>query len=172
MLFRPSCRRVHWGGLDESDRAVSAMHSKGSLRRTQAKRQILIVDDHPLLRRGLTALIESEADLAVCGEAATCRAALEAIGQSQPDLVIVDLVLGEDDGLDLVKAIRARHPETPSLVLSMHDESVYAERSLRAGALGYVTKQRLDDTVLVAIRCVLNGEKYVSPGISARLDPT
>ena len=136
------------------------------------KKTIFIVDDHSLVRRGLTALIESEADLAVCGEAATCRAALEAISQSQPDLVIVDLVLGEDDGLDLVKAIKARHPEIRSLVLSMHDESVYAERSLRAGALGYVTKQQLDDTVLVAIRYLLNGEKYVSPGISAGLDPT
>jgi len=148
------------------------MRSQSSLRRTQAKRQILIVDDHPLLRRGLSALIESEADLAVCGEAATCRAAIEGIGLRQPDLVIVDLVLGKDDGLDLVKAIKARHPEIPSLVLSMHDESVYAERSLRAGALGYVTKQQLDDTMLFAIRCVLNGEKYVSPGISAGLDPT
>ena len=136
------------------------------------KKTIFIVDDHSLVRRGLTALIESEADLAVCGEAATCRAALEAISQSQPDLVIVDLVLGEDDGLDLVKAIKARHPEIRSLVLSMHDESVYAERSLRAGALGYVTKQQLDDTMLFAIRCVLNGEKYVSPGINAGLDPT
>jgi len=133
------------------------------------KKTIFIVDDHSLVRRGLTALIESEADLAVCGEAATCRAALEAISQSQPDLVIVDLVLGEEDGLDLVKAIKARHPEIRSLVLSMHDESVYAERSLRAGALGYVTKQQLDDTVLVAIRRLLDGETYMSDQLERRL---
>jgi DNA-binding NarL/FixJ family response regulator len=133
------------------------------------KKTILIVDDHSLVRRGLTALIESEPDLAVCGEAATCREALEAIGQSQPDLVIVDLALGDDDGLDLVKAMKAHHPEVPSLVLSMHDESVYAERSLRAGALGYVTKQQLDDTVLVAIRRLLDGEMYLSDKLEGRL---
>jgi DNA-binding NarL/FixJ family response regulator len=133
------------------------------------KKRILIVDDHPLVRRGLTALIESEPDLAVCGEAATCRAALEAIGEIQPDLVIVDLSLGDEDGLDVVKAVKTRHPEVPSLVLSMHDESVYAERSLRAGALGYVTKQQLDDTVLVAIRRLLDGEMYLSDKLEGRL---
>jgi DNA-binding NarL/FixJ family response regulator len=83
--------------------------------------------------------------------------------------VIVDLVLGEEDGLDLVKKIKARHPEIPSLVLSMHDESVYAERSLRAGALGYVTKQQLDDTVLVAIRRLLEGDTYLSDKLERRL---
>jgi DNA-binding NarL/FixJ family response regulator len=133
------------------------------------KKTVLIVDDHSLVRRGLTALIESEPDLAVCGEAATCREALEAIRQSQPDLVIVDLALGEDDGLDLVKAMKTHHPEIPSLVLSMHDESLYAERSLRAGALGYVTKQQLDDTVLVAIRRLLDGEMYLSDKLEGRL---
>jgi DNA-binding NarL/FixJ family response regulator len=133
------------------------------------KKKILIVDDHSLVRRGLTALIESERDLAVCGEAATCREALEAIRQSQPDLVIVDLALGDDDGLDLVKAMKTHHPEIPSLVLSMLDESVYAERSLRAGALGYVTKQQLDDTVLVAIRRLLDGELYLSDKLEGRL---
>lgn len=134
-----------------------------------ARKAILIVDDHPLLRRGLAALIESEPDLAVCGEAATCAAALEAVGESQPDLVIVDLVLESNDGLDLVKKMKARHPEIPALVLSMHDEAVYAERALRAGARGYVTKQRLDDTVLVAIRRLLDGETHMSDTLQARL---
>jgi DNA-binding NarL/FixJ family response regulator len=133
------------------------------------KKKILIVDDHSLVRRGLTALIESEPDLEVCGEAANRREALDAIGQSQPDLVIVDLALGDDDGLDLVKAMKVHHLEVPSLVLSMHDESVYAERSLRAGALGYVTKQQLDDTVLVAIRRLLAGEMYLSNKLEGRL---
>jgi len=133
------------------------------------KKAILIVDDHPVLRRGLASLIESEPDLAVCGEVATCGAALRAIRETLPDLVIVDLALEASDGLELVKEMKARHPDIPALVLSMHDESVYAERSLRAGALGYVTKQQLDDTVLVAIRRLLAGETYMSGQLEARL---
>jgi DNA-binding NarL/FixJ family response regulator len=133
-----------------------------------AKTTILIVDDHPLLRHGLAALIKSERDLDVCGEAATSAAALEAIREHPPDLVIVDLALDGADGLDLIKAMKARHPEIPALVLSMHDEALYAERALRAGARGYVNKQQLDDTLLVAIRRVLNGEMYMSEKTGAR----
>ena len=134
-----------------------------------AKRTILIVDDHPMFRRGLASLIESEPDLAVCGQAGNSTAALQAVQQSQPDLVIVDLALGESDGLDLVKEMKRRHPGIPTLVLSMHDEAVYAERSLRAGARGYVTKQQLDETVLVAIRRLLAGETYMSGTLEERL---
>jgi DNA-binding NarL/FixJ family response regulator len=130
---------------------------------------VLIVDDHPMLRRGLAALIDSEPDLAVCGEAATGAEALAAIRESQPDLVTVDLALEESDGLDLVKELKTRHPEIPVLVISMHDEKVYAERSLRAGARGYVTKQQLDETVLVAIRRLLDGETYLSDKLETRL---
>ena len=127
------------------------MPARKAERTRPAKKAILIVDDHPMLRRGLTSLIESEPDLAVCGEAATCEAALEAIQQSKPDVVIVDIGLEGRDGLELVKDMQVRHP-IPALVLSMHDESLYAERALRAGARGYVTKQQVDDTVLIAIR--------------------
>jgi len=134
-----------------------------------ATRKILIVDDHPVLRRGLAALIESEPGLAVCGEAATCRAALDAIGTNQPDLVIVDLVLVGCDGLDLIKDMKMRHPQIPALVLSMHDEAVYAERSLRAGARGYITKQELDDTLLTAIHRLLDGEMFMSRKLEVRL---
>jgi len=134
-----------------------------------ARKTILIVDDHPVLRRGLAALIESEPDLVVCAEAATSRAALKAIGENQPDLVIVDLVLGEEDGLALVNEIDRLHPEIPSLVLTMHDETVYAERSLRAGALGYVNKQQLDETILFAIRRLLDGERYMSEKLEQQL---
>lgn len=134
------------------------------------RKTIFIVDDHPVLRRGLTALIESEAELVVCGEAASYREALLALPQCRPDLVIVDLSLkGGPDGLDLIKELKARHPETPALVLSMHDESVYAERCLKAGARGYVTKERLEDTVLVAIRQLLAGETYMSEELRTRL---
>jgi DNA-binding NarL/FixJ family response regulator len=133
-----------------------------------AGKTILIVDDHPLLRHGLAALIKSEPDLDVCGEAATSAAALEAIRQHSPDLVIVDLALDGVDGLDLIKTMKAHHPEIPALVLSMHDEALYAERALRAGARGYVNKQQLDDTLLIAIRHVLNGEMYLSEKTGAR----
>ncbi len=130
---------------------------------------VVIVDDHPVLRRGLTALIESESDLAVCGEAASANEALELIGASKPQIVIVDLTLDDSDGLELVKAMKAKHPDIPALVLSMHDEAVYAERSLKAGAKGYVSKQQLDETVLVAIRCVLTGETYMSDALKSGL---
>ncbi len=134
-----------------------------------AEKTILLVDDHPVLRRGLASLIESEPDLTVCGEAATGSEALAAIRDRRPDLAIVDLSLGDSDGLDLVKDLKKRHPELPALVLSMHDEATYAERALRAGARGYLTKQQLDDTVLAAIRRLLAGETWMSPELEARL---
>jgi DNA-binding NarL/FixJ family response regulator len=130
---------------------------------------MLLVDDHPILRRGLTALIESEPGLAVCGAVGTRAAALDAIRESPPDLAIVDLALGDEDGLDLLKEIKTRYPNVPSLVLSMHDEAVYAERALGAGALGYVAKHELDKTVLDAIRCALAGEIYMSEALQRRL---
>lgn len=132
------------------------------------QKAILIVDDHPILRRGLASLIESTNDLGVCGEAATCRGALEAVARSRPDLVIVDLELDGSDGLDFLKEIKKLHPKVPTLVLSMHDEAVYSERCFRAGARGYVTKQELDDTVLEAIRRVLAGEMSMSEKVKAR----
>ena len=136
----------------------------------RAKKEILIVEDHPVLRLGLISLIESEPDLAVCGEASTSKAALKAIRQSNPDLAIVDLGLeGGDDGLDLVKKLRKLHPDIPVLVLTMQDEAVYAERSLRAGAKGFLTKQQLDATVLTAIRDLLAGGTYMSDELKERL---
>jgi len=134
-----------------------------------ARKTILIVDDHPMLRRGLAALIESDPGLAVCGEAATGVAALEALREHRPALVIVDLALDGSDGLELIKEMKAHYPEIPALVLTMHDEALYAERALRAGARGYVTKQQFDDAVLVAIRRLLDGEMYLSAKLEARL---
>ena len=134
----------------------------------QSKRAILIVDDHPMRRRGLAALIDGEPDLTVCGQAASCQEALQAIGQDKPALAIVDLGLEGSDGLDLVKEIKALHPEVLTMVLSMHDESLYAERAINAGARGYLTKLQLDDTILIAIRRVLDGEIYLSEKMSAR----
>jgi DNA-binding NarL/FixJ family response regulator len=134
-----------------------------------AMKTLLIVDDHPILRLGLTALIESEPGLAVHAAVGTCAAALASMRESQPDLAIVDLSLGDEDGLDLIKEIKTRYPKVPSLVLSMHDEAIYAERALRAGALGYVAKHQLDETVLCAIRRALDGETYMSEALQRRL---
>jgi DNA-binding NarL/FixJ family response regulator len=146
------------------------MQAKQLERVPRGKKTIFIVDDHPLMRRGLTALIENEPDLAVCGEATTRQGALKGIGWSAPDLVIVDLGLeGGEDGLDLVKELKARYPAIPALVLSMHPETVYAERALRAGARGFVSKQELDKNVLDAIRCLFGGEIYMSDTLAARL---
>lgn len=133
------------------------------------RRRILIVDDHALVRRGLTALIANEADLLVCAEVATEREGLDAIPVSKPDLVIADLSLQDCESLDMVKAIRLRHDGLPVLLLSMHDAPICAERALQAGASGYVTKQEMGEIVLLAIRCVLDGGTYLSPKIRAAL---
>jgi DNA-binding NarL/FixJ family response regulator len=140
--------------------------NKGS--RGDGSKAILIVDDHPMLRRGLRALIESEAGLSVCGEATSCAEALLSIEEKKPDLAIVDLGLEGSDGLELIREIAGRHPEIVTLVLSMHDESVYAERAFKAGARGYVTKEELDETILVAIQRVLEGKMHMSPKMEGR----
>lgn len=130
---------------------------------------IVVVDDHPILRRGLISLLEAEPDLEVRGEAASAQAALQVIAQQAPDLATVDLGLDGSDGMDLIKAIKTRHPHMRMVVLSMHDESVYAERVLRAGAHGYVTKQQMGDTLVTAVRRALLGEVYMSAALGARL---
>jgi DNA-binding NarL/FixJ family response regulator len=137
---------------------------------TPGKAKILLVDDHPLMRRGLAALIDSEPDLAVCAEAGNRHAALNAIARRAVDLVIVDLSLeGGEDGLDLVKALKVRSPSVPALVLSMHPEAHYGERALRAGARGYIAKEQLGEAVLAAIRRVLAGRIYMSEALGTDL---
>ena len=136
---------------------------------SETAKGILVVDHHPLVRRGLNALIESEPGLAVVAEASSCRAALEAIDRVRPDLVVVDLALGTEDGLDLIKKLKLRGIEAPVLVLSMYDESLYAERCLKAGAMGYITKGRLDEALLEALRSLLRGETYLSEELQRQL---
>src|SRR2546422_143687 len=133
------------------------------------KLRILIVDDHAVFRQGLSELINQESDLAVCGEAESASEALRVIEVTRPDVAVVDMSLKHSDGIDLAKDIRLRHPRLPVLILSMHDESLYAERALRAGALGYITKQEAADKVMSAIRCVSGGEVYVSEQFSRRM---
>src|SRR5579859_4127412 len=133
-----------------------------SLNGGSKKSQVFVVDDHPIVRQGLALLINREDDLAVCGEAQDAHAAMQAIAGARPDILIVDISLNGPDGLDLLKDVRMRYPEMPVLILSMHDESVYAERALRAGAQGYIMKQEATEKVLVAVRRILTREIYIS----------
>lgn len=126
------------------------------------RRKVLIVDDHPIVRQGLKLMIDTEPDLQVCGEAQSEREARTAIRDLAPDVVIVDLSLVQGDGLELVRDVHAHHPGLPMLVLSMHDELIYAERLLAAGASGYIMKQAASDQLLVALRRVLGGGIYLS----------
>jgi DNA-binding NarL/FixJ family response regulator len=134
-----------------------------------AKRKVFVVDDHAIVREGLTLLINREADLAVCGAAEEMHSALRTIEALKPDILIVDISLNGPDGLDLLKAIRSKDPGLPVLILSMHDESIYAERALRAGANGYIMKQEATERVLVALRRILNREIYVSDRVANKM---
>jgi len=134
-----------------------------------AKKKVFVVDDHPIVRQGLALLINRELDLTVCGEAEDAHAAVHSVTTAKPDILIVDISLNGPDGLDLLKDVRMRYPDLPVLILSMHDESIYAERALRAGAQGYIMKQEATEKVLVALRRILSGEIYVSERIANRM---
>lgn len=123
---------------------------------------IVIVDDHPIVRRGIVLLIENEGDIVVAGEADDAAAAMQLIEKLKPDLALVDISLNGTSGIELTRTIVASHPETAVLIISMHDESIYLERALRAGARGYIMKQETTEHVVAAIRKVLGGELYVS----------
>lgn len=127
-----------------------------------ARIRIVVVDDHPLFRESLVQLISREEDLVVCAEADCVVSATAAVERHEPDLLLLDLRLRSGDSLELVKAIRARFPQTRVLIISQHEETLFAERCLRAGADGYVTKQEASEEVLTAIRMVIDGETYVS----------
>jgi DNA-binding NarL/FixJ family response regulator len=135
----------------------------------RGEKMVLIVDDHPIVRRGLAELVNQETGLVVCGQAEDAHQAMEAIKAQQPDMVIVDVSLKETSGLELIKDIKTRYPGLPVLTLSMHDESLYAERALRAGARGYIMKQQATEELVTAIRKVLNGQLYVSDAIAAKM---
>ena len=131
--------------------------------------KILIVDDHPIVRQGIKLLVTQEPDMTVCGEADSAADALEAIERSSPDVAIVDLALKESSGLELIKDIRIRYPKLLVLVLSMRDESFYAERVLRAGASGYITKEEGTERVIEGIRKILEGEVYLSEKLASKM---
>jgi DNA-binding NarL/FixJ family response regulator len=131
--------------------------------------RVLIVDDHPMTRAGLVHVINHQPDLVVCGEAENADEALDAVDACRPDLVLADITLPGKSGLELIKDIKAIRPELPILVISMHDESLYAERVLRAGARGYITKHEGGEKLMQAIRHVLSGQIYVSEKMSAHI---
>ncbi len=131
------------------------------------RHRVFIVDDHPMTRYGLACLLNDQPDLQVCGEAENAQEALGAIQRAAPELVLMDITLPGKDGLDLVKELQLLHPGLPLLVLSMHDENIYAERLLRAGARGYIMKSEGGEKVLEAVREVLEGRVYFSRKVSA-----
>jgi DNA-binding NarL/FixJ family response regulator len=133
------------------------------------KTRILIVDDHPMTRSGLVHLINHQPDMVVDGEAEDAAQALDLLGSKHPDLMLIDITLPGKSGLELIKDVKAMHPDLPMLVLSMHDESLYADRVLRAGARGYITKHEGGDKLMGAIRHVLSGRIYVSESMSAHI---
>ena len=131
--------------------------------------KIFLVEDHPIFRKGLAQLINNEEDMTVCGEAEDTISAMKAIKKSKPDLIIVDISLKDRSGIDLIKDTRDEFTNMPIIVLSMHDEKIYAERTLRAGAKGYIMKQEAPETIIKAIHHVLNGNIFVSDEIATRI---
>ena len=133
------------------------------------QKRIMVVDDHPMTRNGIADWIRREQDLSVCAEAQNAEQALDAVSKSKPDLVLTDITLPGKSGLELIKDLRAMQPDLPVLVVSMHDECLYAERVLRAGARGYIMKHESGDDIIRAIRRVLSGKLHVSEQMSARI---
>ncbi len=137
--------------------------------RSAKKKKVLVVDDHPIIREGLTDMINKEDDVMVCGCAQNISETMAAIKKLKPDIVTVDISLGEDSGLELIKDIKIQFPSLAILALSMHKEHFYAERALRAGAKGYITKQEATKKVVMAIRTVLGGRLYLSEEIKEKV---
>ena len=136
------------------------------------RRKVVIVDDHPIVREGFVRLLSGEEDLLVVGTAEDAAGALELVDAEKPDLILLDLALKGSNGLELIKDLRVRNPDTAILVVTLHDESIFAERALKAGARGFITKAEATETVLDAIREVLNGEIYTSRRIRTQIMET
>lgn len=148
---------------------MSCADASGSTTVPAVRKRVFIVDDHPVVRQGLKTLIDGTPDLETCGEAKTVYDALKLIEQLKPDVAAVDISLGGESGLDLIKDLHIRCPRLPVLTLSVHDEAIYAERVLRAGAHGYVTKGEPPENVLKALRTVLSGQVFLSERMSSRV---
>jgi DNA-binding NarL/FixJ family response regulator len=151
------------------DKAPKAPVEAAPVVNRKPKTKVLLVDDHPILRAGLRRLIDAESDMLVCGEAEEGPKAFELVGTLQPDIAVIDISLKGSNGIELIKNLKARYPALPTLILSMHDESLYAERALRAGSLGYIMKEEAIEQVLTAIRKVLVGEIFLSEKMKAKM---
>ncbi len=133
------------------------------------KKKILIVDDHAIVVEGLTLYLHQEPDFIVCGHAKNVMEGLQAVEEKRPDLIIVDLSLQNSSGLELIKSVKADNPQLPIIVLTMHDETIYAERAIRAGARGYIMKEQSFRKVIDAIRAVFRGERFISEKVKEQL---
>jgi DNA-binding NarL/FixJ family response regulator len=149
--------------------APAAPPSRASGRAASVKKRVFLVDDHPFMRAGLAQLIERQPDLAVCGEAGNPAEAFRDLPQAAPDLLLADITMPGRSGLEFIKDLSAQYPDLVILVVSMHDEAIYAERAIRAGARGYIMKETGGDNLLGAMRQVLREEVYVSPRMAANL---
>lgn len=145
------------------------MNAENTIGNRNKKHRVLLVDDHPLVRRGLADVISQEPDLMTCGEAADIGEALQEVDRTDPDVVVVDLTLKTGHGIELIEILKSRNPQVKTLVSSMHDEMLFAERVLRAGAMGYLSKQEPPELLVKAIRQVLRGELYLSPRMTSRI---
>lgn len=153
-------------GKPAGDRATISDSSQSA---SPVRRQVLVIDDHPFMRAGLTQMIDRQPDMQICGEAGNPAEAMQVLARCRPDLVLSDITMPGRSGLEFIKDLTATIEGLPILVVSMHDETIYAERALRAGARGYIMKEAGGENLLAAIRQVLRGEVYVSPRISSRL---
>ena len=147
--------------MQHTDSQADSSCSTGSELREAGAKRLLLIDDHPIMRYGLAQLVADEPGLEICGQAGTAREGLEAVGRCAPDLTVIDLTLPDRNGLELLKDIQAMHPGMLCLVLSMHDEGMYAERALRAGARGYLMKEVAAEQFVFAVQKVLSGGVYV-----------
>ncbi len=143
--------------------------SQSPLVRTGRARRVLVVDAHPLVRQGLQQIIEREHDLTICAEADSAQTARTAIKEAHPDGIVTDISLNQGDGIELVRHVRAHYPQLPMLVLSNHDEAIYAERMLSVGSNGYIMKQEKSEQILLALRRVLDGGTYVSGAVGSNM---
>lgn len=146
---------------------INGSRSRGET--MKAKTRVFLVDDHPIVRTGLRLLIGQEGDMEVCGEAGSCDEALSDILRLKPDVAVIDVSLEGTSGLDLLRLVQEQIPETRTLILSMHDESLYAERAIRAGARGYLMKQERPEMAVTAIRAVASGEPFLSERMKSQL---
>ena len=153
----------------KADAKAEAKQAPAPVVNRRPKIKVLLVDDHPILRAGLRRLIDAEADMMVCGEAEDGPRAFDLVGTLQPDIAVIDISLKGSNGIELIKNLKARYPELPTLILSMHDESLYAERALRAGSRGYIMKEEAIEQVLTAIRKVLGGEIFLSEKMKSKM---